>query len=446
MDTWECNDYSSHNSKRYNNFYAGVTTMKSRRGISSVVGTVFAIIALASTVGYITYSMNVLDNYNQSVLARSQQAADITKEKFQVSSVTFVNNKLNITVVNTGSLPVNFTKIWITNKSATTTAWVKSYTPVNSLAAPGNTLTNLGQGVSTWLNTNYPYHVKLVTSRGNTNEFDVNSVSTAPLNIQLLATPPNVPSAFKTQLIMLVTNNSTGTVTNLVPNSLATYGTPTATCTPGTVSPTKYNTLSPGSTAVFTWGVTATGGNSASCTLSASLQNGYSKNFANTTITTSAISLSGTTYSQNTGTLTINYTTFQFTQGSGWIPYWLIPKGTATGFNMTLTNSDPVRTFYLSNKTAMIMQVAGSASTTALYAAKSISSAGAVTAYTCTGYPTNDYCVSLAPGQSMSLYIGANGPSLGGTVKTPSQVGPTSALLLVYGKFDTSRGGNGLIY
>src|SRR6185437_9528446 len=221
MDTRKYNYCSSHNRKRYNNFFTGDATMIKRRGLSSVVGTVFAIIALASTVGYITYSMNILDNYNQSVLARNQQATDITKEKFQVNSVTMVNNKLNITVVNTGSLPVNFTKIWITNKTATTTAWVKSYTPTSSTVAPGNTLTNLGiNGISTWLNTNYPYHVKLVTSRGNTNEFDINSASTTPLNIQLMFMPSTVPSGITTSLVMIVTNNSTALLTNILPSAL----------------------------------------------------------------------------------------------------------------------------------------------------------------------------------------------------------------------------------
>ena len=66
--------------------------MKSRRGISSVVGAVFAIIALGTTVGYITYSMTTLDNYNQTVLAKNQQLTDIANEKFQLSSATFVNN------------------------------------------------------------------------------------------------------------------------------------------------------------------------------------------------------------------------------------------------------------------------------------------------------------------------------------------------------------------
>jgi len=94
--------------------------MKSRRGISSVVGAVFAIIALSTVIGYITYSMNVLDNYNQSILIKTQQIADIANEKFQVSSVTLDGKKLNITVTNTGSLPVSFTKIWIINKTLST--------------------------------------------------------------------------------------------------------------------------------------------------------------------------------------------------------------------------------------------------------------------------------------------------------------------------------------
>src|SRR5437867_8198101 len=114
--------------------------MKSRRGISSVVGAVFAIIALSTVIGYITYSMNVLDNYNQSVLIKTQQMIDNANEKFQVTSVSYVNNKFSIIVNNTGSLPINFTKIWITNKTATcitsyTNSCAISYAP-NKVVVP----------------------------------------------------------------------------------------------------------------------------------------------------------------------------------------------------------------------------------------------------------------------------------------------------------------------
>ncbi|HET6457841.1 MAG TPA: LamG domain-containing protein, partial [Nitrosopumilaceae archaeon] len=214
--------------------------MKSRRGISSVVGAVFAIIALGTTVGYITYSMTTLDNYNQSVLAKNQQLTDIASEKFQLSSATFVNNKLNITILDTGNLPINITKIWISNQTTPCTTWSCNINYIsNKVASPGLTQTNIGQSMSGSLNINKPYNVKLVTSRGNTIQFNVNSASSAPVNIQLLALPATVSNGFKTELTMTVTNNSTGTLTNIVPSlSATTYtGSGTTLCQAGSVSP-----------------------------------------------------------------------------------------------------------------------------------------------------------------------------------------------------------------
>lgn len=275
-----------------------------RRGLSSVVGAVFAIIALASTVGYITYSMNVLDNYNQSVLARNQQGADVVKEKFQISGVTLTGNKLNITVVNTGSLPVNFTKIWITNKSVTTTAWVKSYTPTNNLVAPGNTLANIGQNVNTWLNTNYPYHVKLVTSRGNTQEFDVTSAANSKLDIRLYALPPTVVTTFSTELVMFVINNSTNgaTLTNITPQLIDQGGTAAVKSISGP-TPSSYPTLLPGQSAYFKWDVSLSGNNGDSRLFVAQLANGIAGNTASTTVSilTVPISLQSGTSVQSLG-------------------------------------------------------------------------------------------------------------------------------------------------
>src|SRR6478736_1804231 len=124
--------------------------MRSRKGLSTVIGAVFAIIALTSTVTYVSYSMGILDNYNQSVLTKNQQLSDVNKERFQISSVTVPNGKLNITVTNTGSVPINFTKIWIQNMS--TTDWIKSYTPTNNFVVPGGILTKIGQNIPAYIN------------------------------------------------------------------------------------------------------------------------------------------------------------------------------------------------------------------------------------------------------------------------------------------------------
>ena len=257
-----------------------------RRGISSVVGTVFAIIALASTVGYITYSMNVLDQYNQAVLARNQQSTDIASEKFVISNVNYANNKLNITVANTGSLPVNFTKIWITDKSVTTPPlWVKSYTPTtNRIVAPANMLKNLGQDFPIALDTTKPYHVKLVTSRGNIQEFDINSaasVSNGNIQMQLFASPDKIPEGFTTTLTMTVTNNQTGNayLVNVAPNSptITKIGSPILTVTQMSVDPAPIPVLSPGQTATFVWSYMIAGSNGDSAQFTTSLKNGNGK-------------------------------------------------------------------------------------------------------------------------------------------------------------------------
>lgn len=437
--------------------------MKSRRGISSVVGTVFAIIALSTTVGYITYSMTVLDQYNQSVIARNQQAADIVKEKFQVNSVTFVNNKMNITVTNTGSLPVNFTKIWITNKTATSPLiWVKSYTPTTSVVAPANSLKNIGQNICSTcvFYSNVSYHVKLVTSRGNTNEFDVNSASTAPLNIKLLALPPSIPSGFKTELVMAVTNNGTGVLTNLNA-TLALKPGNTAICTAGTISPSIYNTLLPGSTAIFSWDVKATGTlDGQSCSYGAYLTNGYSKNYANATITETLVSLSSTTYSQNTGILVLNYTTFRWTvtagAGSGtWNTGWS-PTGTQKAvytLNMTNNNQTAGANLYISKNTVLFTKNAGSGSNFIgpsyimnMYYVNN----GTAKGYKCSGaqYPiTDDFCVSVPPGGTTKLYFFADSPGGTTTGNSLPAAGTAQALsLIMFGKFATSQGLAGSTY
>ena len=427
--------------------------MKSRRALSTVVGAVFAIIALTSTVTYVSYSMGILDNYNQSVLTKNQQLSDVNKEKFQISSVTVPNNNLNITVVNTGSVPINFTKIWIQNTTTSATMdWIKSYVPIHNFVVPGGVLTNIGQSANI-IPTN-SYNVKLVTSRGNTQQFTINSVGTQPVNIQLLALPPSVPSGQTTELTMIVTNNGTSILTNVVPSITLQSGT---VCSAGASSPSKYNTLAPGSTAIFVWPVAVSGSiPGASCTYKAQLQNGQGNNYATATINMNQISFTSTSLSANTGVLTINYTSWNWvtSTSSGWQSSYNIVHGANTGFAVKLTNNDPSRTFYLSNKTSIVFATykvgTQSVTTSSSYILSNVTSAATFTNYNCSGYPKDDYCISLSPGQSVNLSIG--GANIAGSNAALSAVpnvnggGPTTAFLMLYGKFDTSRGGTAPSY
>ena len=138
--------------------------MKSRRGLSTVVGAVFAIIALTTTVAYVSYSMNTLSQFGQTVLGKSQQTLNTVNEKFQVTNVNIANNKFNITTVNTGNIPINFTKLWVTNSSATNIDWTRVYN-LNAFVGPGATLKNIGQSIPLSALSTNSYNIKLVTSR-----------------------------------------------------------------------------------------------------------------------------------------------------------------------------------------------------------------------------------------------------------------------------------------
>ncbi len=423
-----------------------------RRGISTVVGAVFAIIALSSVIGYITYSMNVLNNYNQSVLVKTSQMADITNEKFQVSTISYVNHRFNITLVNTGSLPINFTKMWITNQSA---GCMTPATPAVALAcsvnfmpkrlvAPASTMINLGQSMTGTIDQNNAYHIKLVTSRGNTNEFDVNSVSTAPINIQLLALPPTVAAGFKSQLIMIVTNNGSSILTNMVPTLTLQSG---SVCTVGSVSPSSYNTLSPGNTITFTWTVTVlqSANNGDSCTYRAQLQNGYANNYAQATITENDVTFASTTLAQNSGILTLNYTTFRYTTGTTWTAGWGPPGANNVAFivNMTNNNQTAGSNLYLSKYTLLYTTTTvGGASSSDYYIVNNVTKTLGATAYSCAGPPSNDYCLSVGPGKTVTLQFYAS--NVGGSTQTAANKLPNpnisqSLNLIIFGKYATCQ-------
>ncbi|MDE1841772.1 MAG: hypothetical protein KGI09_07810 [Thaumarchaeota archaeon] len=429
--------------------------MRSRRAISSVVGMVFAIIALTTTITYISYSMGILNNYNQSVLTQNQQLTDVDKEKFQISSVTVPNGKLNVTIANTGSLPIQFTKLWIQNTSATD--WVNSYVPTNSFVSPGGVLTNVGQNIPVSINPANSYNVKMVTSRGNTQQFMVNSANIAPLNIQLLAVPNNVDVGFNSSLIMVVTNNGSSILTNIAPT------TPTQTagiagCQLGKVTPSTYPTLQPGSTAIFKWDVIVSSGtNGTSCTFTATppIQNGYPSQRVSAKVTVTYITFTQTLLSKNTGILTLDYTSFRWTEGDGqWHTGWAPPGGNYIAFTVNMTNNNETQTnpptnFYVGHNTLLFLTNTKGASSTSFFIMNSVNRTDLTKSvgYSCNGSPTNNYCISIPSGKTVPLYFQASsiGNSDQGT-KLPSQGSELALSIVIFGQYTTSQSGSGSLY
>lgn len=429
--------------------------MRTRRGLSTVVGMVFAIIALSTTLVYITYSMNTLDQYDQTVLSKNQGLLNQDQEKPVLISATYSLNKFNITVTNTGNIPINFTKIWIQNTTATDKTWY--FRLSNTLASPGGVLKNIGQNIPYTFPSSQTYNIKLVTSRGNSLQFFMNSVSSTPLNIQLSTMPPTLPSGFTTQLVMIVTNNSTGVLANVVPSNPIKQGSSTGSCTLGALNSNSYPTLQVGQTAIFSWPLTVSGTPGSTCTYKAQLQG--STQTVQATVTSTVVTLvPATTYSQYSGILTINYTSFRWAETGQitWHTGWQFANGgskagcgtTCAAFEINMTNNNSTGTFWVSKNTNLVYynsHTSPSLQPTPFFLVNATNPTTMInTAYSnCNGQ--SDYCISIPPGVTVTLTFSAlSAGSATGNGFPASDLEP--AFLLVYGKFATTQTGSGTAY
>src|SRR6267143_787457 len=261
--------------------------LRNRRGLSSVIGSIFFIIVFTSAATYVVYSMNQIDKIGQTIITKSQDDRNRDHEAFDITSVTRDNNKFNITVQNTGQLPVNITRLWIQNKTDPT--WPTTKFSINQIVAPGQTLTKIGENLQLTAKPSQAYDISLVTERGNSKEFLVNSASQKPLYLQLFVLPDKIPTGFDTTLLLAVTNNmsNNGILTNLAPNlSVVTPIGATTTKVSGP-EPSTYPILQKGDTAYFKWIYNISGSSGQGINFTASLQNGYLGNFVsrNATIT-----------------------------------------------------------------------------------------------------------------------------------------------------------------
>jgi hypothetical protein len=269
--------------------------MKSRRGISTVIGAIFFIIIFTTTISYVTYNMNLLSNFANSIVTKNQADADANHESFQISKATTSNNQFNIIVQNTGNIALNITRLYILNK--TDVSWGTHKYFINQVVYPGHPSPNLAQGLSLIAKAGQGYDIKLVTTRGNTKEFFVNSASQEPLFMQLYTLPSSGPTNFNTTLLYAVTNNMTngGMLTNVQPIMTPTNTTAQAVMLSGP-TPTSYPLLPTGDTAFFQWKYKITGSSGQTANFKASLMNPFLNNNVSQNVT-----ITNPTYGTNIG-------------------------------------------------------------------------------------------------------------------------------------------------
>jgi len=264
--------------------------MKSRKGLSTIIGAVFFVIIFSSTIAYVAYSMDLIDTLAKSVGVKQSLEIDRANEEFVITKVQLVNNKFNITVQNIGNIPINITRLWTENVTATD--WVSKH-DINKMVTPGVITTNIGQNIALTALDTVGYDMKLVTERGTVNTFSINSVNQAPLDLKFHALPDLVPTGFTTTLMLIVRNDlpNSNLLLNLEPDDLGVTKVceDSELCFENKVSgpfPTSIDILRPGDIGTFKWIYALNGKVDDIWTFTGSLKNGVA---GNTVTATSAV-------------------------------------------------------------------------------------------------------------------------------------------------------------
>ena len=260
--------------------------MTKRRGLSTIVGATFFVIVMASTIGYVSYSMDLVDDLAYQVDAQQDRNLNRQSEEFILADVNIDGGEFNLTVTNTGTIPINITKMWA--KNITDSSWNQTSYPINQVVAPGAKVGNIGQGTGLVAKDSESYSLKLLTGRGNALSTKVVSASDKPLEMTLFTSPSSPLSAQNVTLLYSIKNNLTdgSIVKSLTPqmDPPTTTGGATATLKSGP-SPNVYVGLRPGETALFEWTYEVTGTVADKITFNATLSNAVPGNFETDTVT-----------------------------------------------------------------------------------------------------------------------------------------------------------------
>jgi len=218
--------------------------MKNRRAISTVVGMVFFVIAMTVAISYISYSMNTLDQFAQTVMVKSSLNQDRENEDLQITKATIDGNKFNLTIMNEGTVPIHLNRLWVTNQTDNTIF----KRDLDLHIKPSEQEIKVGQSVDLYANTDSKYALKVVTSRGTSSEFFLSS--DVDTQIQLI-TPAQIAPNVKFMITTIISNNSTypNNINDLTPTMTIEAGSPILS---EDFIPSDIESLPRGQTGIFT--------------------------------------------------------------------------------------------------------------------------------------------------------------------------------------------------
>ena len=143
---------------------------RSKHGVGSVIGAIFLVLILLT--GYTFYFLNVTvtDEYNTALQDMQELDLKRNKESIESTSVSITaDEKLNMTVKNTGSYHTHF--IWLGVFNKTSTPETQQYSSLSTYVDPGESATGIGSTIT--VTSGNQYVIQLVTELGNIFNYDL---------------------------------------------------------------------------------------------------------------------------------------------------------------------------------------------------------------------------------------------------------------------------------
>ena len=261
--------------------------MRKHRGLSAVVGTVFLVVTVVASLSYVTYSMNLMGDFSESLIISEKRLRDTQKEIFQIESIEIIDGKLTGNIANVGDIPLEIKSIWIEEDDSP--ELTKKF-DVSEIISAGNKV-NLVDLVDFDMVDTTGYTIKVISNRGNSQTSFINSVGESSLYLTSNVYPPVVSTEFDSTIAMTVVNNSTigAPILNLTPSPLPIVD--TSACAPDCSAtyvsgptPASFPNLHPGESVTFSWVYTVAGSDADQITFTTSLLNGLPSNTVDSSI------------------------------------------------------------------------------------------------------------------------------------------------------------------
>ncbi len=394
---------------------------------------IFLVIVLSSVIGYFTYAINLIERVNDEVITKGVQSIDKSKETIEIINVEINDGKFDLTIKNTGQLPINFTRLWVNN--VTDSSWPLQNFTLNEVSSPGQILHDVGQNIDLYALESESYNLRLVTGRGNLFDVQLTSPQNDSLEMNLFSTPKSVLTGQDVTIWFGVTNNVTGgsvlqLVTPQIEDPPDVTGTATATYKEGP-TPSSKESLSHGDTAFFKWVYTVTGDDSDAVTFNATVNDAKQGNFISEQVNIVILD-DDSLLVENAGVLQVDYASLEWAQGtSDWSSGWNLNVNTDTVWRINVTNNDPTETFYIADDAALVLLPIASSSKIPFYIADDATvpntPSPSITAYT-------NFDLGIAPGEESRVYFAADSPGDNSLSKTPAQKGISQSPILMFGK------------